>query len=351
MKKLLKFLLFLLLALVLVAAGLIAYLTITEFKPAQVEPVEISKAARSDVARKGEILKLISFNTGYAGLDRTQDFFMDGGRRSRPFNKEEVEANTTAILSALSLEKAQVYFLQEVDKDSARSYYIDQTERYYHGLSLNSMFAYNYNCDYVPIPWPPMGKIKSGIMTLTSLGVTEATRESLPVPFNWPVRVANIKRCLLISRVPVEGTDAELVLINLHLEAYDDGPGRIAQTRQLMQLMEAERRNGNYVIAGGDFNQSFEGAKDLGKPKENEWAPGLLTAADLPEGFSYVFDAQTPTCRSLLAPYDGDRGNTTFYIIDGFIISDNIKVNNVSVVDLNFRNSDHNPVSLQVTLI
>ena len=35
-------------------------------------------------------------------------------------------------------------------------------------------------------------------------------------------------------RVPIEGTDRELVLVNLHLEAYDDGEGKIAQTRQLL---------------------------------------------------------------------------------------------------------------------
>ena len=27
-----------------------------------------------------------------------------------------------------------------------------------------------------------------------------------------------------------------------------------------MQILAAEYRNGNYVIAGGDFNQTFEGA-------------------------------------------------------------------------------------------
>ena len=38
------------------------------------------------------------------------------------------------------------------------------------------------------------------------------------------------------------------------------------------------------------------------------------------------------------------------YVIDGFIVSDNLKVNLIQTVDLNFRQySDHNPVLLQVT--
>ena len=179
--------------------------------------------------------------------------------------------------------------------------------------------------------------------------MTQATRESLPVPFSWPVRVANLKRCLLIERVPVEGTDKELVLINLHLEAYDDGEGKLAQTKQLMDILAAEYRNGNYVIAGGDFNQVFEGADVYPLLDTSHWQPGRLANSELPRGFSYVYDASRPTCRLLNKPYDGNRAATQLYVIDGFIVSDNLKVNLVETLDLNFASSDHNPVHLQVT--
>ena len=55
------------------------------------------------------------------------------------------------------------------------------------------------------------------------------------------------------------GSDREPVLVNLHLEAYDDGEGKIAQTNQLRDYIEDEYAKGNYVIAGGDFNQVFPG--------------------------------------------------------------------------------------------
>jgi len=45
------------------------------------------------------------------------------------------------------------------------------------------------------------------------------------------------------------------VLVNLHLEAYDSGEGKIAQTKLLVEFLEQEYAKGNYVIAGGDFNQ------------------------------------------------------------------------------------------------
>ncbi len=347
--KIIKVLLGLLLLVVLAAGGLLGYLSLTEYRPDDIEPLEVVQAARKDNVRVGERLDVLSFNTGYCGLGREQDFFMDGGSMVRPRSEEDVRANLNGILSELVRQNVDIYLLQEVDFDSWRSYYTNQADTYRHGLSLNTACAYNFKCEFVPYPWPPLGKVESGLVTFTGLNVTEATRESLPVPFSWPVSMANLKRCLLIERVPVEGTDRELVIINLHLEAYDDGEGKRAQTEQLMQILAAEYRNGNYVIAGGDFNQTFEGAASYPLLDESFWQPGKVYVSDLPNGFSFVYDDATPTCRLLNKPYDGERKNAQFYVIDGFIVSDNLKVNLIETVDLNFQYSDHNPVLLQVT--
>lgn len=347
--KIIKVLLGLLLLVVLAAGGLLGYLSLTEYRPDDIEPLEVVQAARKDNVRVGERLDVLSFNTGYCGLGREQDFFMDGGSMVRPRSEEDVRANLNGILSELVRQNVDIYLLQEVDFDSWRSYYTNQADTYRHGLSLNMACAYNFKCEFVPYPWPPLGKVESGLVTFTGLNVTEATRESLPVPFSWPVSMANLKRCLLIERVPVEGTDRELVIINLHLEAYDDGEGKRAQTEQLMQILAAEYRNGNYVIAGGDFNQTFEGAASYPLLDESFWQPSRVYVSDLPNGFSFVYDDATPTCRLLNKPYDGERKNAQFYVIDGFIVSDNLKVNLIETVDLNFQYSDHNPVLLQVT--
>lgn len=350
MKKLLKFLGILVLVVVLAATGLIGYLTAAEFNPDPVETVEVTAAAKNRSVKVGEMLKIVTFNTGYAGLDRTQDFFMDGGTGVKPESRERVNANLAGILGALTAQNAQVYFLQETDVDSTRTYGVNEVEYYRHGLSLNTAFAANYKVAFVPYPWPPIGKMHSGVTTLTELQVTEATRESLPVPFKWPLRIANLKRCMLVERVPVEGTEKELVLVNFHLEAYDDGEGKVAQTRQLVELMKAEYRKGNYVIAGGDFNQTFAEAAHIGGSWEGKWTPGVFAEDELPHYIDLVYDGMRPSCRSLDQPYTGDRENHAFYLIDGFLMTDNLKLNHVETVDLNFEYSDHNPVMVQVTL-
>ena len=227
---------------------------------------------------------------------------------------------------------------------------MDQFSLLQSALEMHGALAYNYNCLFVPIPMPPIGKVQSGIATYTSMEVTgQPQRVSLPCPFSWPVSAANLKRCLLVTRIPVADSDKELVIINLHLEAYEDGAGRIAQTRQLVELMEAEYEAGNYVIAGGDFNQSFPGTLDTYPIADSStWAPGLLEQSSLPEGWQYAYDGSTPTCRLLDAPLSDACQR---YVIDGFILSPNVQLELVETVSLGFACSDHNPVRLDVTLL
>ena len=218
---------------------------------------------------------------------------------------------------------------------------------------MKKAFALNYSCPFVPVPWPPIGKVNSGLFTMTQdLKIESAERISLPCPFSWPLRIANLKRCLLVSYLPVEGSDRQLVLVNLHLEAYDDGEGKIAQTNQLRDFIESEYAKGNYVIAGGDFNQVFPGSLDVYPNTHPEnWEPGVLDEKLLPEGWTLAYDLSTPTCRLLNQPYDpADTADTQYYVIDGLILSPNVELRSVETLDAGFENSDHNPVRVQVML-
>ena len=54
---------------------------------------------------------------------------------------------------------------------------------------------------------------------------------------------------------------------------------------------------------------------------------------------------------SWATPYDpADTVNTQYYVIDGFIVSPNVTVDTVETLDFGFRNSDHNPVCITVSL-
>lgn len=54
--------------------------------------------------------------------------------------------NLSGLLSALSLQKADICLLQEVDLDSNRSYWINEADHFARGLSMGWTFAYNFRC-------------------------------------------------------------------------------------------------------------------------------------------------------------------------------------------------------------
>ena len=355
MKKVLKSLLVLVLLVVVALAGLLGWLTLTEYNPDPIETLEPLKAEAVTPLPQGATLDILSWNIGYAGLGAESDFIMDGGQNVRAADEATVQRYLDGINEVTRAADYSFVILQEVDTDSSRTYNINQAEKLSYGTAYHAM---NFNCPFVPNPvtyvTEPIGKVTSGLLTISRYKVENAERQSLPCPFSWPLRIANLKRCLLVSYVPTEGTDKYLVLVNLHLEAYDDGEGKIAQTKQLREFIENEYKKGNYVIAGGDFNQIFPGGLEKYPNSHGDlWTPGILGDDMLPEGdgWRFVYDLNTPSCRLLNQPYDPtDVKNTQYYVIDGFIISPNVQLEFVKTLDLGFENSDHNPVHIQVTL-
>lgn len=349
MKKVMKTILVLVLIILIASIGLFGWLTLTEFRPSAQESVDLITDQAAEDLQSGDSLSVLTWNIGYAGLGAESDFFMDGGKDTRSADKETTLRYLDGINTITSSAEYDLLVLQEVDTSSTRSYSINQAEQLAFG---DSVHALNFSCPFVPYPLPPIGKVNSGLLTLSDYNIASAERISLPCPFNWPVRIANLKRCLLISRIPIKGSDAQLVLVNLHLEAYDSGEGKIAQTKQLMEFIKSEYEAGNYVIAGGDFNQVFPDTLSIyPNTHEENWAVVSLDPADLPEGFSFAWDDKTPTCRLLNQPYNpADTDGTQYYVIDGFILSPNVSLESVETLDLGFANSDHNPVHLKVRL-
>ena len=332
---------------------LLLVLTVTEYKPEAEETLAVEGTA-SGALKEGDDFSIATWNIGYGALGDNADFFMDGGTHVSTSDQSRVEENMQAICDQLKELSPDVAFLQEVDLDSKRSYGINEKEKIAGEMTgYADSFAENYKVLYVPYPIPTIGKVDCGILTISKYEPSDAKRIALPCPFSYPVRLANLKRCLMIDRIPIEGSDKELVLVNLHLEAYDDGEGKAAQTEMLRQILQDEVDAGNYVIAGGDFNQSFSNVDISMYPIKSGdlWEPGTIEVEDFGDDLNFETDNRTPSCRSLDQSYEGaDWENFQYYLIDGFIVSSNLTVNSVETKDLGFKNSDHNPVVMNVTL-
>ena len=373
LKRLLKVVLILFIVIVVFAGGFILTLQIFEYNPQAVETLTVENNLTDEGVNRVRLntsYKIMTFNIGYASLSATEDFVMDGGTKGRMDTAAEVEANITGISQILTDAEADFYLLQEVDVDSDRSYNTPQYQTFSDLLALPVTLGYNYRCLFVPFPLQigqMMGSVNSGIMTATGFPVESAERHQLPGTFSWPLRLANLKRCMVVTRLPISGSDLELVMINVHLSAYDDGTMRIQEMAALRELAETEYANGNYVVIGGDFNQTFPGAvvtpgteDQLPVYKYPLKDPGLWQAFEMDAdwvtdngwGFGIDLDDDNPTCRLLNQAYDSlNHENNQYYLIDGFIVSPNVEiVGEVEIVEQDFEYSDHNPVVMTFSL-
>lgn len=344
----------LLMAVIIAFAGcFVIFASATTLKVKDSEAVDIVGSADNEVDLSRPI-NLLTWNVGYGALDERQDCYWDGGKGVDGESEETVQENIDAIKSKIKELNPDIFFLQEIDTDSKRSYRINELDSFKQTFAAdkyNSSYALNFKAGFVPLPlYNPTGKVEAGISVFSKYKVSEAVRVQLPIPFSWPMSLFNLKRCLLINRLPIKGSDKELVLINLHLEAYDDGEGKAKQLAMLMDVMQSEYDKGNYVVTGGDFNQTFSPVDYKKYPKMNDWVCPVIEAENYPD-FDFRMDDTYPTCRSLYKPYfDSDKENHQYYMIDGYIVSNNITIINLETIDLGFKNTDHNPVSMVISM-
>ena len=329
-----------------------AILVFSEYFPEDTESLNIEGEKSKDL-KIDETATIITYNLGYLSLDNTQDFFMDGGENVRPKNATTVTKNLAAVKSFIENQDADIFLFQEVDTNAKRSYNINEYEQLKEDFDGTSTFAYMFKSLYIPYPiFNTVGHVESGVMTLNRFDVNSATRIALPSAYSWPVRAVMYKNCLLEQRVTIDGSDKELVVYNVHLDAYGKEEGKTEQLDILINKMKEEYDKGNYVIAGGDFNQTFPGVDTEKFPVVNtdNFVPTQMSEDYLPEDFKFVTDLERPSSRLLNEVYSGSYDNTQLYIIDGYIVSENVDVESVETIENNFSYSDHHPVKLEVRL-
>jgi endonuclease/exonuclease/phosphatase family metal-dependent hydrolase len=361
MMKWLKIISVIVLIIIAVPGFIIIAASLTDYKPNTILKVTPMKGS-SGIINTDSIFTVCSWNLGYFGLGKDCDFFYDGGRMTRPEKIDYLKYSGYALDYLRHSIQADFYFFQEVDIKSRRSYYEDQAERLVGVLpGMESSFALNYSVFFVPMPFlNPLGKVKSGLLSFSAYPTVENTRYAFPGGYAWPVRLFMLDRCFLLSRLELPG-GKDLVLINTHNEAFDDGSQRSQQMAVLKDLMLQEFGNGNYVIAGGDWNQNPVGFGDLAIGRLGDlaiWRFGDLDVGRviepviepdfLPAGWQWAFDPDTPSNRNVDQPYT--RGQTPTTIIDFFVVSPNIAVESVTTEDLGFEWSDHHPVRMSFKL-
>jgi len=332
---------------VIVFIGFLAYMSMTDYKPQGMIPLTAeNNRYKTRMVGVNTPFSILIFNIGYCGLDKNQDFFLDGGTMSRSRSKEQTMTNLEQLASFIESRKSDTILLQEVDLDASRSFGINEYDYIKTRLKGHaSTFGVNFKVPWVPVPlMNPMGSVHSGLASFSAFSISSSARYQYPGGEDWPRQVFELDRCFVENRLPVEG-GRELVLINSHLSAFDKG-GKVRklQLAFLKTRITGEYKRGNYVIVGGDWNHALPGANPGLFKTTEDWPFWLQKLPDdfTPAGFTWGLDKNVPTVRTNAKPYV--KGENFRVVIDGFLVSPNVTIVKVEGHDLDFEHSDHNPV-------
>ncbi len=352
MKKWLKVALCILLAVVLLVGGYVAYVFIDYHR---LGDMTLTPTHNAGAAESGTIYTMISYNIGFGAYESDYGFFMDGGTESRAWSKERLTKNLTAISTFLQEQDADFYLLQEVDTGATRTYQVDERAYFTEALSgMSWVYCQNYDSPYLMYPLlKPHGASRAGLMTFSTADIAAASRVELPIEGGF-MKLLDLDRCYSVSRIPVSGSK-ELVLYNLHLSAYtSDGTIATEQLKLLLADMQAEYESGNWCVAGGDFNKDLLGdsAAWFGEADQSySWAQPIPaeTFAGVDVSLAAPLDENdpVPSCRNADGPYHEGQYVLT---VDGFLTTPNVTVSQATVLDTGFAWSDHNPVKMTFTL-
>ncbi len=358
-KRAFQLLVLLLSLLALYIAAVLIQGSISDYQPDDVIELQGLTTATDTLIKKQHI-SLISWNIGFAGLGAEADFFYDNdqlltsGSNMVYAPKVLNEKYLAGIISFVQKQKADFYLLQEVDSASTRSYDVNQMDTLARTLpGFATYLGTNCKVAKIPIPvlqpWNLYGKVNSGVVTYSRYQPIAATRYQLPGEFDWPIRVFQLDRCALLQRFHL-ANGKDLVLVNVHLSAYDrDGALKKKEMAYLQKLLKEEYLRGNYVVAGGDWNQCPPNFKfDAFAPNIASGYHQMNIDADfMPADWQWAYDPTTPTNRKCKAPYQA--GKTFVTLIDFWLVSPNVHVKKVTTFHQNFANSDHQPVQLDIS--
>lgn len=235
------------------------------------------------------IHSIITYNIGY----------LSGMTNNLPVEKPKslFDQNLNKVIYELKKSDADIVCFQEIDFGSKRSFHLDQQQELaklgypYYGKNIN------WDKKYVPFPYFPFsmhfGKMLSGQSVLSKFPIVEQDRIVLKRNPNNPFYYDSfyLDRLAQLTKIEIKGRT--VILINVHLEAYDPSTRR-AQFQEIKNLYLKYAKEFPTILLG-DFNSDIN-YKDAGINILLKMS-SLGCASFDPENFENTYDSESPSER------------------------------------------------------
>lgn len=219
---------------------------------------QIKEYPGESASAEQDTFTVMTYNLGY----------LSGMTNNEPVVRPDslFENNMDRALTLLRDVDPDFLALQEVDFGGARSAYVHQLDTIATRLGyLEAAQAVNWDVRYLPFPYgrPAVhfGRMLSGQALLSRFPIRQQVRKELPRPSQMFVRDAFYLRHLAqVAVVDIGGWP--LVIMNLHLEAFDED-AREQQARRVNTLYKRLARQNFPLLVLGDFNSVMPAAKSV----------------------------------------------------------------------------------------
>ncbi|MBM75339.1 MAG: hypothetical protein CMK59_08050 [Proteobacteria bacterium] len=227
-----------------------------------IEPALLYEAAElTQAPDELDQLVVLNYNIKYGGA-RLKFFWECNGDRYN-MTTDEVFGHMSAIAEFINEHDPDLVLLQEVDRNSLRSDYMDQVQYLLDETALNfGAYASQHRVDFLPTDG--MGHMDFGNAILSRWPIEEASRIALPLVEAYPAyyRYLYLKRHILTANISLPW-DPEFVAINTHLEAFSEGDTKLQQIDKVYDVLSDLSAQDVSWVAGGDFNTLPNGSTRL----------------------------------------------------------------------------------------
>ena len=301
---------------------------------------DTERVAAESLPEAGDVIEVLDWNLGYAGLGAGSDFVADGGTHYFPPSREAARDNVAGIVAFLRTQQdADVMLFEEIAHASPVNYWNNLKAGVDAALPGRDV---TFFADFKTrlMPWPLRMSHGQGIYSRLAVENTEVV--ALPAEDSGIFGVRR-RYASTVVRLPTQDGPG-WTIASVHLAAFDDGA--IVRTRQLRELLvwaQQEYESGRHVVLGGDWN--FRLAEtNFPHTTEERFLFWLYPFPQdvLPPGWRIVADSSIASVRTNERPFHAGENYTT--VIDGFIVSPNVAAESVNGFDLGFAHSDHQPV-------
>ena len=296
-------------------------------------------------------LRILSWNIQYAA-SRQHHFFYDRGD-AVSVTKDEVHQTLEDIAAIIRQFNPDIVLLQEVDRNSRRTRFVDQHTELLQKLDYpcHSTTPY-YRVPYVPFPsLEHLGRMDMHLTVLSRFHIDSVTRFQLPLLKESRLRqLFNLRRALMEIRLPT--TDGgELLLYNTHLSAFSWGDGTLARQMEVVdqRLQQVEAQKLPWMLAG-DLNSLPPGDKParLGVAEASKYPEDTTPVQSLISRYGHPIPPQRYASHGprwhTYQPFGGVPDRTLDYMFFG----SGVQMLSYSVVQEANGPSDHLPLLMEL---